>query len=289
MYLITGITGLTGRFVYEEIKKQLTNNKFRYLVRRTSDISFLKGEDIAFGDVSKQEDIENALDGINGVVHIAHIHHSNMITKACMNNGVDRVFYVNTTGMFSKHKKYAKDYIELEEKIKASNIIYTIIRPSMIYGNHRDVNIHKLIKIMDKVPAFPVIGKGEGLMQPIYAHDLAKAIVAAVVNEEQTKLKEYNIAGKEPITYKQLLKEIQKALGKKKPFIHFPYQLALLIGRVGDIIPNGLIDYEKVKRLQEDKVFDNQIAIDELGVIPRSFSEGVKLEVQALRDAKVIS
>ncbi|MCL4440698.1 MAG: hypothetical protein M1609_08950 [Firmicutes bacterium] len=60
-----------------------------------------------------------------------------------------------------------------------SRLDYTIIRPTMIYGNQRDKNIHKLVTIVDKYPVIPVIGVGEGLMQPIYARDLATVIAQA--------------------------------------------------------------------------------------------------------------
>lgn len=288
MLLITGITGLTGRFLFQEIKEKLPDQKIRYLVRSTSNHKWLQSEDIFFGDVTNQQDIEHALDGVTSVVHLAHIHHSENITRACMNQNVKRVFFINTTGMFSQHKKYAKDYISLEERIKESKLIYTIIRPTMIYGNQQDVNIHKLIKLMDKYPVFPVIGDGKGLMQPIYAEDLAKVIIQACLNEELTRYKEYNVAGKAPLAYKQILSEISIVLNKKVYFFHIPFTFALLAGIIGDIIPNGIIDYEKVKRLREDKHFDYSLASKELGFNPRAFSEGVKLEVEALRENGMI-
>lgn len=288
MLLITGITGLTGRFLFHKIKEKFPDHTIRYLVRPTSNYSWLPSEDIFLGDVTNQQDIEHALQGVTTVIHLAHIHHSETITKACIRQSVNRVFFINTTGMFSKHKVCAKDYIRLEDKIKESGLIYTIIRPTMIYGNQRDVNIHKLIKLMDKYPLFPVIGEGKGLMQPIYAEDLAEVIIQAFVNEEVTRYKEYNVAGKAPLTYKQILNEISIAINKKMYFFHIPYAFALLAGIIGSIIPNGLVDYEKVKRLREDKNFDYSLATQEIDFKPRTFSECVKLEVESLREIGLI-
>lgn len=292
MVLITGITGLTGRFLYEEIKKSVNKPEIKYLVRSSSDTSFMDEWDqknnLVFGDIKDVSSWENILDSVSSVVHVAYIMHSDIITQVCLNHGVQRVFYVNTTGMYSKYKSYASMYIDWEKKIKASGIIYTIIRPTMIYGNHRDVNIHKLIKIMHKYPVFPVIGKGKGLMHPIYAKDLAEVIWAAYLNEEKTRYKEYNVAGKQALSYNHLLESIRAALDKKVKFIHIPYLFAMLAGKIGDILPNGLIDYEKVQRLEEDKCFDYSLASDELGFAPISFEEGVKLEVESLRKDGII-
>lgn len=292
MVLITGITGLTGRFLYQEIKKSAIKPEIKYLVRFSSDTSFMDERDqkynLVFGDIKDVSSWENVLDTVSSVIHIAYIMNSEIITQACLNHGMKRVFYVNTTGMYSKHKSYANMYIDWEKKIKASGITYTIIRPTMIYGNHRDVNIHKLIKIMNKYPVFPIIGQGRGLMHPIYAGDLARVIWVAYLNEEKTRYKEYNVAGKHALSYKNLLESIRTALDKRVKFVHIPYAIALLIGKIGDIFPNGLIDYEKVQRLEEDKSFDYSLARDELDFAPISFEEGVKLEVESLRKDGII-
>ncbi|MDF2635464.1 MAG: NAD-dependent epimerase [Pelosinus sp.] len=292
MILITGIAGLTGRFLYQEIQAQKLDQTVKYFVRPTSDISFMLDEDkeknVVYGDGNNLKDVTDALLNVDLVIHLATIHLSEVVTQACLLKGIKRVIFINTTGMYSQYKSYALLYTELERKIKESNLIYTIIRPTMIYGNHQDVNIHKLIKMINKVPVFPVIGKGDGLMHPIYAQDLAKVINSVMINEELTRMQEYNVAGKAPLTYLSLLTEIAKALGKKRYFLHIPYGLALLIGKIGDYIPNGIIDYEKVQRLKEDKNFDYSKATCDLGFSPKSFEEGVKLEVQALRDAGII-
>ncbi len=292
MIIITGITGLTGRFLYQEIKQNKLNDKVKYFVRPTSDTSFMtsydKGNNLVYGHCEKLNDLRTAFKNADFLVHMAGISVSEPVTQACIDSNIKRVIFINTTGMYSKYKSYAKSYIELENKIKQSGLIYTIIRPTMIYGNEHDVNIHKLIKIMNRTPIFPVIGAGNGLMHPIYAQDLAKVIYAAIVNNEKTSMKEYNVAGKAPVSYLSLLKEISLALNKERYFVHIPYGLALCVGKIGNYISNGLIDYEKVQRLQEDKNFDYSDAVRDLEFRPRTFAEGVKLEVKALRTAGII-
>ena len=134
---------------------------------------------------------------------------------ACITNKIKRFFYVNSTGIYSKFKKSSHTDLQNEDTLKNSGLIYTIIRPTMIYGNHHDGNIHLLTKIMDKFPIFPIIGDGRGMMHPIYARDLAKVIISALKNEEITRNKEYNVAGKEPLQYQAILHSIATAMGKK--------------------------------------------------------------------------
>jgi len=289
MILITGITGLTGKFLYKEIQKSLPNNEIRYFVRKDSDISWLENRDnIFYGELSNIEDIESALDGIDTVFHLAPRGILSNILLVCNKLNVNRFFYINSTGVYSKFKSSTHIDIKNEEELKNSGLIYTIIRPSMIYGNHQDGNIHLLVKLLNRFPIFPIVGKGTGLMHPIYAGDLANVLVKTILEEEKTRYKEYDVAGKYPIAYKELLYNISKAIGKKRLFIHIPYSLALFIGKIGDYIPNRIISYEKILRLNEDKNFDYTKAKNDLSFSPISFEEGIKYEIEALREENII-
>ena len=157
----------------------------------------------------------------------------------------------------------------------------------MIYGNHQDKNIHKLVKIVNKYPIVPVIGKGYGLMQPIYAKDLAEVIAAAYMNPVSMK-KAYNVAGQNPISLREMMCLIADNINKRRLFINIPYLLALAAGHVGELIPNGLINVERIQRLREDNVFKYDEAEKELGFSPISFKEGIEHEIGALKRSGII-
>lgn len=289
MLLITGITGLTGRFLYKEIQGSPHIGRIRYLVRRTSDTSWMHpNEDIVYGDLRNSASIQEAFYGVTTVLHLAPRGALKTILDVCKNNNFIRIFYVNSTGIYSKFKKSSHVDNINEKLLDNSGFVYTIIRPTMIYGNQQDGNIHLLVKGMKKTPIYPIIGDGEGLMHPIYARDLAKVLICCLNNPKTTEFKKYNVAGKAPIEYQDLLKEIASALKKKVYFIRIPYSIALFIGRIGDLIPNRIINYEKVLRIKEDKAFDFSDAANDLGFNPISFQEGIKLEIDDLKRAKII-
>lgn len=289
MLLVTGITGLTGRFLYREILEHTQMSRLICLIRTKSDISWMTTEkpSIHYGDVNNVKDIIDSMQGVSTVIHLVNMRQAPQIISACKESRVRRVIFVNTTGMFSKYQAYSSLYRQLEDKILTSGLDYTIIRPTMIYGNNQDKNIHKLVTLINKAPIFPVIGSGESLMQPIYAGDLAKVIYKASLEDASIK-KEYNVAGKEPISYLNILTEIANALGKKRCFVHIPYKIALLAALIGDYVPNGLINVEKVRRLSEDKVFCYAKAKQDLAFDPISFREGIKLEMDSLKLGKII-
>lgn len=289
MLLVTGITGLTGKFLYEQIQRELPFEEIVFLVRESSDISWMKsGERIVYGNLRNGDDVKKAMSGISSVLHLAPRSQLKNVLDACFYHGINRIFYVNSTGVYSKFKSSSHFDIQNERLLRESGLTYTIIRPSMIYGNEQDGNIHMLVKIMNRFPVYPILGKGEGLMHPIYAGDLAKALVSAVLKEEITRNQEYDVAGKTALKYIDLLKQIAQALGKRVRFLHIPYKLALLAGKIGDKIPNRIITHEKVLRLNEDKNFDYSKATRELDFRPISFEEAIHVEVMAMRKKGIL-
>lgn len=288
MILVTGITGLTGRFLYRELKK--TRLEIKYLVRRNSDISWMdsKNDIIVFGDQQSSDEISAAMLDVDSVLHLAPRNQLQNVLNACYENNIQRFFYINSTGIYSKFKSSSHIDLKNEETLKTSGLTYTIIRPTMIYGNHQDGNMHILLKIMNKTPVFPIIGAGDGLMHPVYAGDLAKFLVSVLLNEEKTRFEDYNVAGKYPVKYEDVLKIMSEALGKKVWFIRIPYNMALFVGKIGDKIPNRLVNYEKVLRLKEDKNFDYSKAKEDLEYNPISFEKGIQLEINDMRNMNLI-
>lgn len=290
MIAITGVTGLTGRFLIPCFRELGYRGQFRCLARPTSDIEGLRSDpDIEFvvGDCRDESALAKLLDQADALVHVAGIQTAENVIVACSRMGVGRVVFVNTTGMFSKYRQYAAEYRRIEERIMRSGLDYTIIRPTMIYGNARDHNIHKLVRIVNRLPVVPVIGSGRALLQPIYAQDLA-AVIAKATFEPRAIGRAYNVAGKEPFKYIDVLRCIAASLGKRRLFIRVPYTIALLAGYIAEMAGSTLVNVERVRRMCEDRVFDYSLASEDLGFAPRSFEDGIKLEIAAMRECGLI-
>ena len=283
MIAVTGGTGLTGRFVLE----RLAGRKVRCLVRPTSDLAGMPdGLEFVLGDCRDVSSLGPLVRGASVVVHIAGISTSANVVEACRAYEVDRLIVIGSTGIYSKHRTGIDLRLSWEDGVRSSGLRYTLIRPTMIYGNQRDGNIKRLFQVVKKYPVIPVFG-GEVLLQPIYAGDLASAIVAAVFNDVAVG-KEYNVAGRTPIRYRGILRLIAEALEKRRVFVDVPYPVAMLGGYIGELTHSRLISREKVMRLLEDRVFDYSEATRDLGFKPLSFRPGVMLEADALVEAGVV-
>lgn len=291
MLLVTGITGHSGRYFMQELIDNKYEGTIRCIVRETSDTSMLDNSRLKIekvvGSLDNEDFVDEAMVGVDSVMHIYNIHHSPMIVQSAIKNNVKRVILVHTTGIYSKFKNASQEYKEIEKKIvefaKDSNCktSITILRPTMIYGDLCDHNMSKFIKLVDKLAIIPVIAKGNSLLQPVNARDLGKVYYTALnLSIKNAELKAYDISGDKPIKMIDVFKLISRELNKKVIFVSVPMGIGVFVARIIKVLTLGKFDIvEKVQRMGENRSYYHEDATNDFGYKPMSFEDGIKIEV----------
>lgn len=291
MLLVTGITGHTGRWFFQELVKNNYKGTIRCIVRESSNTTILdhSGLDIemVMGNLEDQEFVEKTMVGVEVVMHIYNIHHSPSIIQAAIKYNVKRAILVHTTGIYSQFKSASEGYKNIEKIIyklfsdpKCTTSI-TILRPTMIYGDLCDRNVSKFIKLVDKLRVIPVINSGNSLIQPVNARDLGAAYFTVLMTPEKTAKKIYDLSGDKPIKLIDLYKLISKELKKKTTYMSIPLNIGVFITMTLKILTFGKVDYiEKVQRMGEDRSYPHDNARNDFGFNPMTIEEGIKIEVQ---------
>lgn len=170
--------------------------------------------------------------------------------------------------------------IDLQDWAENNEVNWTILRPTLIYGRSNDRNLSEIAKIINKFKFFPVFGKAEGLRQPIYVDDVAKASVLAAFSITSNN-KAYNISGSEVLSYKEMVSRVFKAMGLKPRFltINLPlFNFGLFFLKLIPKYKNWNADM--VQRMNRDMVFDHLEAQKDFDFKPQAFvltSEDVKI------------
>lgn len=285
---VTGITGHTGGFFLRELINHKYEGIIRCLVRTTSnttalDNSGLKIEKVV-GNISDESTLKELLHGADAVMHIVNIRHSIPVLKMATAEGVERAVFIHTTGIYSKFRTASDEYKEIEAEmhrlLKNSTIDVTIIRPTMIYGDMCDHNIHKFIKMVDKLPIMPEIDRGSGRIRPVNARDLGKASYQVMTRSDLPELS-YDVSGEKSLTLHELFEMIGAYLGKNTHFLSVPMWFGIFCAKALKTVTLGKKDMvEKVLRMGEDRDYDHDAATRDFGYQPESFDVGLKREVE---------
>lgn len=279
---VTGATGFTGSRVVPLLLK--SGFEVRCLYRASSDRSPLNGLNIEWvvGDVADIQSLTSAMQGTDALVNIASLGfgHADSIIRSAKDAGVQRAIFISTTAIFTQlNASSRKVRVAAELAVETSGLKYTILRPTMIYGSPRDRNMWRLIRFMKVSPFVPVFGDGRYLQQPIFVDDVAQAILGCISNGK-TIGRNYNIAGKEALTYNDVIDSIARLLHKRVWKFHIPSKpvvsLLSFLERMKIPFP---VKGEQVLRLNEDKAFSYEEAQTDFGFRPMSFEEGLVREL----------
>ena len=278
---VTGGTGFTGSRVVPLLLKN--GFEVRCLYRASSDRSLLLQPEIdwALGDVSDTRTLTSAMQGADALINIASLGfgHADSIIRAAQNAGIKRAVFISTTAIFTQlNAKSRKVRVAAELTIETSGLKYTILRPTMVYGSPRDRNMWRLVRFMRVSPIVPIFGDGKYLQQPIHVDDVAAAILACL-KSDITIGKSYNIAGKHPLTYNDVIDTIAKAMNKRIWKLRVPSTpVVSLLGLLERICIPFPIKAEQVLRLNGNKDFSYAEAQRDFGFSPLAFEEGIRME-----------
>lgn len=280
---VTGATGFTGsRLVPLLLQEEFP--QVRCLYRPSSDRSVLAQPDIEWvsGDVSNPDALSTAMHRMDALINVVSLGlgHADVIIRAAQNAGIKRCIFISTTAIFTQLDAKSKSIRQNAEcAIQSSGLDYTILRPTMIYGSPRDRNMWRLIQLMRSSPVIPVFGDGNSLQQPIYVDDVARAVLSCL-KSEKTIRNSYNIAGKHPLTYNQVIDTISVCMQKHIRKVYIPYaSVAALLKFFERLHLPVPIKAEQVLRLHENKSFEYTQASRDFGFAPLSFAEGIKREL----------
>lgn len=156
-------------------------------------------------------------------------------------------------------------------RCKALGILWTIFRPTLVYGAGRDKNVGAIADWIRRYRCFPLLGEGKGLRQPVHADDVAAACVAVLENP-RTFDTCYELAGATVLSYREMVEAIFRAAGLRPCVIRVPAPVFRLAVRLARVLPHyRYLNPEMAYRMDRDMTFDWSRAQRDFGFRPRGF------------------
>jgi NADH dehydrogenase len=127
-----------------------------------------------------------------------------------------------------------------------------ILRPSIVFGPEDDF-FNRFAKLARIAPALPLIGGGRTSFQPVFAGDVAKAVIAAITGRTHAGAP-YELGGPEVLTLKDVMQRVLDYTMRTRLLVPVPFWLAKLKGAFLQLLPNPMLTLDQVRLLETDNV-----------------------------------
>lgn len=146
---------------------------------------------------------------------------------------------------------YARSKAEGEAAVRAAFPKAVVLRPSIVFGAE-DQFFNRFAAMAMLSPVLPVVG-GATRMQPVYAGDVAAAVMAALATAAAAG-QTYELGGPEVKTFRELMVLLLNVIERRRLIYDLPLPLARFQAAFLERLPGKLLTRDQIKLLANDNV-----------------------------------
>jgi NADH dehydrogenase len=268
---IYGGSGFIGRHAVRAIAK--TGARMRVAVRRPELAGHLQplggvGQINAVqANVRFPDSLLAAADGADAVVNLVGIlfpsgkqsfpsvqdEGARQVAEAARAAGARALVHVSAIGADPDSPSlYARSKAAGEAAVRQVFPEAIILRPSVVFGPEDDF-FNRFAKLARIAPVLPLIGGGNTRLEPVFAGDVARAVIAGLTGTAKPGAP-YELGGPEVLTLKEVMQRVLEYTMRRRPLVTMPFWLAKLKGSFLQLLPNPMLTVDQVRLLQTDNV-----------------------------------
>jgi len=238
-------------------------------------------------DVHDERSVADALADAYGVVnavslyveqgrqtfHSVHVESAQRVAAQARRAGVKRLVHVSGIGADPRSQSlYIRKRGQGELAVRGAFADAILIRPAVMFGAD-NAFLTTILKLLDRLPIYPMFGNGQMRLQPVYVEDVGQAIVK-VLQRAQTRPIMFECGGPRVYSYEEFLKAVASAAGIKPILIPVPFAAWHALAWIAEMLPRPPITRNQVELMQVDSVSSPDIpGLGELGISPHSIEE----------------
>lgn len=241
----------------------------------------------AQANIHDERSVADALAGAYGVInavslyrergpetfHSVHVEAAQRVAAQARRAGVKRLVHVSGIGADAASSScYVRKRGEGERAVRAEFADAFLVRPAVMFGPD-DAFLSTILKLLRRLPIYPMFGRGRTRLQPAYVEDVAEA-VARVMERAETQPTVFEFGGPTSYSYEQLLRAIAHQAGLAPLLIPIPFVVWHLLAWACEIFPGPPLTRNQVELMQIDTVSSPGMpGFAELGISPHSIEE----------------
>lgn len=189
-------------------------------------------------DVTIPDSLAGAASGCDVVVHLAgcrtpregfsleavNVTGTRNVLVAAAAAGVQRFVYVSALGASPMGGDFYRSRFQAEDAVMSSGLEYVILRPSVVYGPG-DHFVSAIVRLLRRLPAFPMLGDGTFRLQPLAVEDMVDALTQSVERPDiEGGL--FELAGPDRLSFTSIVRTVGDVARCARPVVPLPDLLA---------------------------------------------------------------
>ena len=287
---VLGGTGFVGR----HLAVRLANRGYslRVLTRhpqRRREVRVLPGAELIGADIHDPKVLIEQFAGCDAVINLVGVLHEYptqsfrtvhaelpaKVVEACRATKVKRLLHMSA--LHADAAKGPSQYLFTKGQgeytvMQAKDLAVTCFKPSIIFAPDDDF-FNKFAGLLKFNLVLP-LACPNSRFAPVYVEDVAQAFEVALENDA-TIGQRYELCGPRVYTFKEIVEDIARMLGKRRCVVGLPGALAQLQAKIFGMLPVKIFTMDNYLSLQVDSVCSCN-GLEALGITPHSV-EGIML------------
>jgi nucleoside-diphosphate-sugar epimerase len=230
--LLTGATGYVGGRIKAALLAagwQVT--ELGRSAAHGNGIRFRLGENIASESLRGHSALVHCAYDFNplgwAAIHDVNVRGSELLLRAASDAAVEHMVLISTISAFEGCPSlYGK--AKLETEAIAQSLGAWVIRPGLVYGSSGGGMFGKLVEAVKRAPVIPLPGRGEQFQYLVHEADLARAVLSSIQSVARAAAKPVTVAHGQRWSFRSLLLEIARALGRRVVLVPVPWRMMWL-------------------------------------------------------------
>ena len=132
-----------------------------------------------------------------------------------------------------------------------------------------DVFLATVARLLRILPVYPMFGRGETKLQPVYVEDVAEGIARVLAGEGES-VGSYEFCGPRVYTYRELVRTVADRIGARRPkLVPLPFALWRILAFGTEFLPGSPLTRDQVALMLCDNVSSVDCpGLSSLGITP---------------------
>ena len=277
---IVGGTGFVGRYLISALKSGNPSREIR-LLSRNPPREKIEGVVWRKADVTRPESLGNTMEGSSSIYYLPGIlaetkeqkyedvHYNGVIAvlrALSKSASPGRFVHVSAIGAGANAPSaYYRTKKKAEEAVAASGIPFTIVRPSLVFGQG-DRSINQFLAFGRSLHLLPMIGPGAARIQPVFAGDLAK-VLEKIPDHPEMAGRVIEVGGPRIYTYREMMESLRKSANLKAFIIPAPVAVMMASAILQKLLlPKPFLTPDVIRMALADNVAQRNSPVADFGM-----------------------